>query len=250
MLGYLCHRDGTHQVGALPGFGALGGAWGSAGGVEVRGWAGAYIAGMPGPAYIIRTERLLLRCKSPADAPALKAAIDRNLDHLRPWMPWAMNEPSEVGEIVDRIRRFRAAFDRDEDYALGIFDPTGERVLGGTGMHLHDEGRTFEIGYWMDKDHTGRGLTTEAVAAQCRLAFEVHGVRRVEIRCDPENTPSARIPEKLGFKREGVLRQQDRSPAGEPRDTVVWALVPDDLPGSPVSETEVEAWDATGERLI
>ena len=204
---------------------------------------------MKGPAYIIRTERLLLRCWSPADAPALKSAIDRNLDHLRPWMPWAMDEPSEVGEVADRLRGFRAAFDRDEDYVYGIFDRDEGSVIGGTGMHIHDEGRTHEIGYWMDREHCGRGLTTEAVAALCRLTFEVHGVRRVEVRCDPANVVSWRIPEKLGFKQEGVLRQKVHDADGA-WDSAVWALVPEDLPASPVSETRLEAWDAMGERLI
>jgi hypothetical protein len=117
------------------------------------------------PAYEIRTRRLLLRCWSPTDAPALKATIDRNLDHLRPWMPWAADEPSEIEELADRLRDFRAAFDRDEAYVYGIFDPAEAEavVIGGTGLHIHDEGRTHEIGYWIDHEHTGQGLATEAV---------------------------------------------------------------------------------------
>ena len=38
--------------------------------------------------YRIETERLVLRCYDPEDAPLLKDAVDRSLDHLRPWMPW------------------------------------------------------------------------------------------------------------------------------------------------------------------
>ena len=49
-----------------------------------------------GPAYRVHTQRLVIRCWQPEDAPLLKASIDENLDHLRPQMPWAMNEPTDL----------------------------------------------------------------------------------------------------------------------------------------------------------
>ncbi len=45
------------------------------------------------PPCRIHTRKLVLRCWNPTDAPLLKAAIDESLDELRPWMPWARNEP-------------------------------------------------------------------------------------------------------------------------------------------------------------
>ena len=51
------------------------------------------VASGQGPAYRIHTQRLVLRCWQPTDAPLLKAAIDANLEHLRPWLPWAQYEP-------------------------------------------------------------------------------------------------------------------------------------------------------------
>lgn len=49
-----------------------------------------------GPAYRIHTQRLVVRCWEPRDAPLLKAVLDESLDHLRPWMPWAQNEPEPL----------------------------------------------------------------------------------------------------------------------------------------------------------
>ena len=51
------------------------------------------VASGQGPAYRIHTQRLVLRCWQPTDAPLLKAAIDASLEHLRPWLPWAQHEP-------------------------------------------------------------------------------------------------------------------------------------------------------------
>lgn len=60
-----------------------------------------------GPAYRIHTRRLVLRCWHPSDAALLKAAIDANLDHLRPWLPWAQHEPEDLQAKIERLRQFR-----------------------------------------------------------------------------------------------------------------------------------------------
>src|SRR5215468_9191886 len=54
----------------------------------------------------ITTERLLIRCWEPADAPALRAAIDASLDQLREWLPWALSEPTPVEELAFRLEAF------------------------------------------------------------------------------------------------------------------------------------------------
>ena len=69
-----------------------------------------------GPAYRVHTQRLVIRCWQPEDAPLLKASIDENLEHLRPQMPWAMNEPTDLQakigsngtRLIQRHKRNRA----------------------------------------------------------------------------------------------------------------------------------------------
>lgn len=202
------------------------------------------------PAYRIRTPRTSLRCWSPDDAPKLKAAIDRSLEHLRPWIPWAVHEPSGVEQIAQRLRGFRAQFDRDEGYILAVFNPDESLVLGGTGLHKRVGPCALEVGYWIHKDHIGHGLATEISAALTRVAFEAHRVQRVEIRCDPENARSAAVPAKLGFTRETVLRHHDKNLQGQPRDTVVWAMVRTDYESSPAARIAIEAYDCMGSRII
>jgi hypothetical protein len=50
----------------------------------------------PGPAYRILTPRLVIRCWNPVDAPLLKEAVDSSIDHLKPFMPWAHQEPTPL----------------------------------------------------------------------------------------------------------------------------------------------------------
>jgi ribosomal-protein-serine acetyltransferase len=67
-----------------------------------------------------------------------------------------------------------------------------------------------EIGYWIDGDAEGKGLAIEACRSIIAYAFSDLGLRRVQIRCANENHRSRAIPEKLGFREEGIIRQCER----------------------------------------
>jgi RimJ/RimL family protein N-acetyltransferase len=203
------------------------------------------------PPYLIRTERLTIRCWEPRDAPRLKDALDSSLDHLRPWMPWALDEPTPIDEKVDLLRRFRGMFDLGQDFVYGVFDRDETEVVGGSGLHTRVGDHALEIGYWLRASREGSGLAREATAALAYVALRVCRVDRVEIRIDPANERSLRIPRALGFAEEGTLRR--RLPAGadaEPRDMVLFTLFADRLEASPVAAAELEAFDALGRRLL
>ena len=202
-----------------------------------------------GPAYRIETERLIIRCWNPSDAVLLKAAIDQNLEHLRPWMPWAHNEPQELHTKIELIRGWRARFDLGEDFVYGIFSADERRVLGGTGLHTRLGAGAREIGYWIHKDFINQGLATESSAALTRVAFEVDAVKRVEIHCDPSNVRSAAVPRKLGYVHDATLRKRVSGVDGELRDAMIWSLFAEDYPISPAAHTPIQVFDAAGAPL-
>ena len=175
----------------------------------------------PGP---IRTERLVLRCWQRDDAPLIKDAIDSSLDELRLWMPWARSEPSPLESIVQRIEKFRRAFEEGRDWTYGILDATESRVIGGSGLHPRTQPGRLEIGYWIRSSDTGQGFATEVAAALADRAFRLHGAEGVEIRCDPRNARSAAVPQRLGFTLEQTLVGDTTAPDGSARDTQVWLL--------------------------
>jgi RimJ/RimL family protein N-acetyltransferase len=200
--------------------------------------------------YRIETDRLVIRCWRPQDAQLLKDAVDRSLDHLRPWMPWTPDEPESIDTIVQRLRGFRARYDLDEDYVLGVLAPDESRVLGGTGLHRRIGEEALEIGYWIAADAVGLGYATELGGVLTRIAFELHGVDRVEIRVDPENERSERVPQKLGFVHEALLRRRLPTKHGSgPRDVNVWTMFASELAGSRCLEFEYVAYDAAGRTI-
>jgi RimJ/RimL family protein N-acetyltransferase len=205
---------------------------------------------MPAPAYRIRTARLVIRCWDPADAPLLSAAINASLEHLRPWMPWANQEPETVEAKAQRLRRFRADFDSDRDFVYGIFNAEETAVLGGAGLHTRAGIGAREIGYGIHADHIGHGYATEAAAALTRVACEVDRVRWVEIRCDPQNGRSAAIPNRLGYRCDATLRHRLLAPDGGPRDVMIWSLLQEEYSNAPAAASQVHAFDALGQRLL
>jgi RimJ/RimL family protein N-acetyltransferase len=205
--------------------------------------------GPPAP-YRIETERLVVRCYEPRDAPLLKDAIDSSLEHLRAWMPWAADEPQTLEAKTDLTKYFRSLFDTGENFTYGIFDAEETEVLGGTGLHPRIGPGGLEIGYWIRASATRQGVATESSAALTRVGFEVCEADRIEIRIEPRNEASFGIPRKLGFVEEVTLRR--RLPArneGEPlRDVTIFTLFREDF--DPSIAPSLRAFDALGSQLI
>jgi RimJ/RimL family protein N-acetyltransferase len=168
------------------------------------------------------TERLLLRCWEPADAPGLRVAIDASLEQLREWLPWAVAEPTPVEELAIRLEAFAHRFRAGEDWTFGVFDLRTGRVLGGAGLHRREAPDALELGYWLRADAVGQGLATEAVDALARVALAEGGLTRVEIRCDPKNARSIAVARRAGFRHLRTLVAHATTPAGEGRNTMVW----------------------------
>lgn len=199
------------------------------------------------PPYVVRTDRLTIRCWEPRDAPLLKEALDTSLEHLRPWMPWAIDEPTPLDDKVDLLRRFRGQFDLGEDFVYGIFDRDEGEVVGGSGLHTRLGEGALEIGYWIRASRVRQGFARETAAALTKLAFTVCGVDRVEIRVDPANEPSLRVPRVLGFREEATLRRRLPAGVGRPRrDAVVFSLLAEELQDTPIARATLEAFDALG----
>jgi RimJ/RimL family protein N-acetyltransferase len=198
--------------------------------------------------YRIELENgLVLRCWDPRDAPLLKDAIDSSLEHLRAWMPWAHDEPQTVDDKALLLRQFRGRFDLGQDFVFGIFSVDEAEVLGGTGLHTRAGEGAFEIGYWVRSGRTGHGVATSAAAALTNVGIELGGADRIEIHVDPANDVSLRIPRRLGFREEGLLRRRLEGPPGAPRrDALVFSLLAEDLALSPAGSVRLAAFDCRG----
>jgi ribosomal-protein-serine acetyltransferase len=150
-------------------------------------------------------ENTELRLLEERHARELTDLTDRNREHLRKWLPW-VDANRSVEDHKNFIRDALKQFAQNKGFVAGIWHEG--RLAGVISYNSIDwENRTVEVGYWLGEEYQGKGLVTAASRALVEHAFGELGLNRVVISCATENKRSCAIPERLGFRREGVQHQ-------------------------------------------
>ena len=173
----------------------------------------------------IETPRLIVRTARPGDGRVFNQAVLESIDQLAPWLGWVTPPPS-VQESELNCRRAYARFLLNDDLMALFFLRDGGQLVGGGGLHKADWTlRRFEVGYWGRTAFGGRGLVTEGVRALADHALEHLHASRVFLTADNLNQRSWQLAERAGFELEGVLRKERLNPAGQWRDTRIYARI-------------------------
>jgi [ribosomal protein S5]-alanine N-acetyltransferase len=191
------------------------------------------MASMSLPTPTLHTARLRLRPFTGADAAAL-FALHSNAHVLRYWdsPPWS--DPACAERFLAVSRQMaedgsgaRLAMDRVSD---GVF-------IGWCGLtRWNPEHRSASMGYCLDDAAWGHGYATEGARAVLQWAFDTLDLNRVQAEADTRNVASARVLEKLGFLREGTLRE-DCVVNGDVSDSWVYGLLRREWQPVPVLHT-------------
>jgi len=173
------------------------------------------------------TERLIIRCYEAGDGPMYYAVGIRNRDHLQRYESGNViltAKTEEEAEIL--VRELHADWVARNCFFMGAFDKeTREFVaqiyVGVVNWDLPE----FVMGYFVDKDHEGRGFVAEAVRATLRFVFEHLRAHRVRLDTNETNTRSRRVAERCGFVQEGRLRESHRHPDGTFSGDMLYGLL-------------------------
>ena len=169
-----------------------------------------------------------LRPLSYRDRHAWQAVRSRNIDWLRPWdatLPPGATDAATTFRGMVRSLRSAARAGTTLPFALDVDDRFRGQVTVG-GLHLGSL-RGAHMGYWIDREVAGDGVMPLAVAMAADHCFAC-GLHRIEINIRPENRPSIRVVEKLGFRYEG-LRERYLHIDGDWRDHLSFALTADEV---------------------
>ncbi|MDI3381484.1 GNAT family N-acetyltransferase [Xenophilus aerolatus] len=164
---------------------------------------------MPGPAFpaphVLQTARLQLRPMRPADAEALHAILT-DPEVLRYWDTPAWPDVAHAREfIVDEQR----ALAEGESITLGIYQGDPSRLIGECLLFAVDlQAGRAELGFALAPGAWGCGYLHEAAGALLAYGFDRLHLRRVEAEINAGNAAAARALERLGFRREGLLRER------------------------------------------
>ncbi len=159
----------------------------------------------------LETERLILRPYRAGDGPAYLEVALRNREHLARFE--ADNPIRRVRSVEDAeilVREFAADWVSRRAFFFGSWLKEGGAFAAQIYVGLVNwEVPELEIGYFVDRDHEGRGLVAEAVRACLSFVFDYLHANRVTLRCSDQNPRSYRVAERCGFLREGHLRECD-----------------------------------------
>lgn len=157
----------------------------------------------------LETPRLLLVPIEISDGDELWAAVEGSRWHLERWLPWVPFNSTREASM-----RYAEACVSDWDAGRAVRFAIRERqtreLLGVVGLdscvHLH---RSCELGYWLRRDATGKGLMTEAANASVDFAFSRMAMHRIRCAAATDNFPSLRVIQRLAFRFEGIARQAE-----------------------------------------
>ena len=169
----------------------------------------------------LRAPRLTLRTLTEADVADVLAVFSDPLV-LRYWDGPLLTTQQDA---MDYIERIHYGFRRQELLQWGIADRPADAIIGTcTLTNLSTLHGRAEIGFALRQARWGQGLGSEAVRSVIDFAFAALGLHRLEADVDPRNMRSLRLLERLGFRREGHLRERYYM-NGERQDAVMLAML-------------------------
>lgn len=167
-------------------------------------------------------EEISLRILTLKDAPAIFELVDRNRSFLRKFLPW-VDYNTTVEDSKQFIRERLRLFKKDLGFSLCIMYQG--KIVGTIGLHYIDKGDSkTEIGYWLVKNQQGKGIMHRSCWALINYCFTHLKLHRIEIRSAADNIASQRVIKRLGFKKEGVLRDSTLQNKTF-QDTIVYSML-------------------------
>jgi ribosomal-protein-serine acetyltransferase len=168
-------------------------------------------------------DKISLKLRKEENAQTFFEIVDCNREEFRKWFPWV-----DVTLSLEDSKKFiidcQEGFQRKKSADFGIVYE-GEFIWS-MGLHTIKLEHGFaEIGYLIAKDFQGKGIMTECVKAMINYGFNELQLHRIQIRCDLINIKSKAILERLGFKLEGVLRQNRKHEDDTFSDELIYGLL-------------------------
>lgn len=162
----------------------------------------------------------------PQYAEELFELTDKNRNFLKQWLPWldAVIKPEDTKKFIEaQLLRFQ------QGEALHVTIFYRDKIAGVSGYNQIDQKNGIGcIGYWQAEEYNGKGIMTKCVRDLIELGFKYYSLNRIEIRCATENLKSRAIPERLGFRQEGIIRQAEKIYDRNP-DHVLYGLLRQDI---------------------
>ncbi|MDH3493182.1 MAG: GNAT family N-acetyltransferase [Acidobacteriota bacterium] len=141
------------------------------------------------------------------NAAELARVVSESNEFLNRWVPWAKLGFTQEDALV-HIQFLNEMFTKNSNF--WVFINFQGSIAGGIGLNRFDlDNQATDLGYWLAENRQGHGIVTRACSAMIEYVFDDLGYNRIELRTSPDNDRSVAVANRLGFSREGVLRQAE-----------------------------------------
>ncbi len=171
------------------------------------------------------TPHTVVRRYREGDGEILYQLIQDNYSRLYDYFPQTIEAINNKESAEFFVRERLADWLLQREYTFGMWDNKSADMIGMLRLsHIDWRIPRAELGYFIDKEYTRKGLMTEALRALLRFAFHQLELEKIVLRTSMENIPSQRLARKCGFRREGDLRGDLRKLGGELIDVMLFGL--------------------------
>ena len=174
---------------------------------------------------IIETGRLILREVTSTDSTNMLTYLSDEMvmKHMG-LVPFQTEE-----DVLDEISWYQSIFEEGTGIRWGITLKDSGEVIGSCGfLNRLSKHHRADVGYELSKDFWGKGIASEALEAVVRYGFQHFQLERIQALIEPNNLPSQKLVEKIGFKREGLLRHYEFT-CGKFDDLIMYSILKEDL---------------------
>ena len=172
---------------------------------------------------LLVTDRIVLKRIEMSDAADIFQTIDSQRKYLGKWLPFVKftNNVADTEQFVNSIQDVPI---EDREYVFVIrFDNHFAGIIGFKSTDR--DNKKTEIGYWLSKHYQKKGIITLSLKRLIQFAWEEMGMNRIQIRCATGNIPSKRIPQRMGFRLEGIERDGELLSGDVFTDLEVYSLL-------------------------
>jgi ribosomal-protein-serine acetyltransferase len=150
-------------------------------------------------------ESIKLELINDSHSQAIFEIANKGRNYLREWLIW-VDDMQSVEFIENYIKESTQRKNEGTAFAFVIIE--NEKVVGRIGIYkINNINKIGEIGYWIAENQQGKGIVTKCCKGLIDFCFNELHLNRIEIICGTENYKSQVIPQRLGFTKEGIIRQ-------------------------------------------
>ena len=170
---------------------------------------------------ILETSRLILREVKEEDA----KDMFQYLSDYEVVKPMGLAPFESINDVLEEVNWYTSIYGEGTGIRWGITLKDSGKVIGSCGfLNMLTKHYRAEVGYELSKDYWGRGIASEALEVVVKHGYQHFQLERLEALIEPTNLPSQKLVEKLGFKREGLLRHYEYT-CGKFDDLYMYSLI-------------------------